>query len=178
MVRLFIFLAAAQLALFVLALISCLAAERVRALPRALWVLFIVVIPLVGPISYFVWGRPVSPPVELVRTMAPPWPFSIIVGFLERANGFHLPFTPKVREGTQAELNKLGQADKVAGVALPEYDASGKDIGCNVAVREDELDDEIISCQHQNDRLLNGNKNQHARSGGVGFVSNKSQRTG
>jgi chromosome segregation ATPase len=43
---------------------------------------------------------------------------------------------------------------------------------------EDELDDEIISCQHQNDRLLNGNKNQHARSGGVGFVNNKSQRTG
>jgi hypothetical protein len=69
MVRLFIFLAAAQLALFVLALISCLAAERVRALPRALWVLFIVVIPLAGPIAYFVWGRPASPPLEgtLVR---------------------------------------------------------------------------------------------------------------
>jgi hypothetical protein len=64
MVRLFIFLAAAQLALFVLALISCLSAEHVRALPRALWVLLIVVIPLAGPIAYFVWGRPASPPLE------------------------------------------------------------------------------------------------------------------
>lgn len=69
MVRLLIFLAAAQLALFVLALISCLSIERVRALPRALWVLLILVIPLAGPIAYFVWGRPVSPPLEgsLVR---------------------------------------------------------------------------------------------------------------
>jgi hypothetical protein len=72
MVRLFIFLAAAQLALFVLALISCLSVERVRTLPRALWVVLIVVIPLVGPIAYFVWGRPASPPLEgsLVRRVA------------------------------------------------------------------------------------------------------------
>jgi hypothetical protein len=69
MVRLFIFLAAAQLALFVLALISCLSVEHVRALPRALWVSLIVVIPLAGPIAYFIWGRPASPPLEgsLVR---------------------------------------------------------------------------------------------------------------
>ena len=73
MVRLFIFLAAAQLALFVLALISCLSAERVRTLPRFAWVLLILLIPLAGPIAYFVWGRPVSPPVEggtLVRRSA------------------------------------------------------------------------------------------------------------
>jgi hypothetical protein len=59
MVRLFVFLAAVQLALFVLALISCLSADRVRALPRALWVLVVLVLPLAGPIAYFVWGRPV-----------------------------------------------------------------------------------------------------------------------
>ncbi|HEY0530798.1 MAG TPA: PLD nuclease N-terminal domain-containing protein [Actinoplanes sp.] len=64
MVRLFIFLAAAQLALFVLALISCLSVERVRTLPRFAWVLLIVVIPLAGPIAYFVWGRPAGPPLE------------------------------------------------------------------------------------------------------------------
>ena len=64
MVRLFIFLAAAQLVLFVLALIGCLSADRVRALPRALWVLVILLVPLAGPISYFVWGRPVAPPRE------------------------------------------------------------------------------------------------------------------
>ncbi len=64
MVRLFIFLAAAQLVLFVLALIGCLSAERVRTLPRPLWVVVILLIPLVGPISYFVWGRPVAAPRE------------------------------------------------------------------------------------------------------------------
>ncbi|MDT4993921.1 MAG: hypothetical protein QOH97_3813 [Actinoplanes sp.] len=64
MVRLFVFLAAAQLVLVVLALISVLSAERVRAMPRALWVFLILVIPLLGAISYFVWGRPVAPPHE------------------------------------------------------------------------------------------------------------------
>jgi hypothetical protein len=64
MVRLFIFLAAVQLVLFVLALISVLSAERVRGVPRAVWVLLILLVPLLGPISYFVWGRPVAAPQE------------------------------------------------------------------------------------------------------------------
>jgi Phospholipase_D-nuclease N-terminal len=62
MVRLFIFLAAAQLVLLVLALIGCLSADRVRTLPRALWVPVILVIPLLGPIAYFAVGRPVRAP--------------------------------------------------------------------------------------------------------------------
>ncbi|WP_436526881.1 PLDc N-terminal domain-containing protein [Actinoplanes sp. HUAS TT8] len=61
MVRLFIFLAAVALVLLILALIGCLSAERVRAMPRVLWVLVVVVIPLAGPIAYFLWGRPVDP---------------------------------------------------------------------------------------------------------------------
>jgi len=64
MVRLFIFLAAVQLVLFVLALIGALSAERVRNAPRAVWVLLILLVPLLGPISYFVWGRPVPAPQE------------------------------------------------------------------------------------------------------------------
>lgn len=64
MVRLFIFLTAAQLVLFVLALISVLSADRVRNLPRPLWVLLIVVLPLLGPIAYLTWGRPPSAPRE------------------------------------------------------------------------------------------------------------------
>ncbi len=64
MVRLFIFLAAAQLVLFVLALISSLSADRVRTLPRVLWVLLILVIPLAGPIAYYLWGRPAPVPHE------------------------------------------------------------------------------------------------------------------
>jgi hypothetical protein len=64
MVRLFVFLAAVQLVLLVLALIGSLSAIRVRTLPRALWVVVILVLPLIGPLSYFLWGRPVSPPQE------------------------------------------------------------------------------------------------------------------
>jgi hypothetical protein len=62
MVRLFILLAAVQLILFALALISCLSADRVRNAPRPLWVLLIVLIPLAGPLAYFGWGRPLPPP--------------------------------------------------------------------------------------------------------------------
>jgi len=64
MVRLFVFLAAVQLVLLVLALIGALSADRVRAMPRALWVLVILLIPLLGPTAYFLWGRPVPPPHE------------------------------------------------------------------------------------------------------------------
>ena len=64
MVRVFVFLAAVQLVLLVLALISSLSADRVRNMPRALWVLAILVVPLIGPVSYFLWGRPVAPPHE------------------------------------------------------------------------------------------------------------------
>src|SRR4029453_9496070 len=64
MVRLFVFLAAAQLVLVVLGLISCLSADRVRAMPRFLWVLVILLIPLIGPAAYFVFGRPLPPPRE------------------------------------------------------------------------------------------------------------------
>lgn len=60
MVRVFVFLAAVQLVLMVLALISCLSAERVRSLPRVVWVLVILLVPLLGPVAYFLLGRPVS----------------------------------------------------------------------------------------------------------------------
>jgi Phospholipase_D-nuclease N-terminal len=62
MVRLFIFLAAAQLVLFMLALISVLSADRVRNAPRFAWVLLIVLVPLLGPVAYFLAGRPTASP--------------------------------------------------------------------------------------------------------------------
>ena len=73
MVRLFVFLAAVQLVLLVLALIGALSADRVRTMPRALWVVAILVVPLLGPIAYFGWGRPLPAPREgrLVRHTAP-----------------------------------------------------------------------------------------------------------
>ena len=64
MVRLFILLAAVQLVLFVLSLISCLSATRVRNAPRVVWVLVILFIPLLGPLAYFLWGRPLPAPEE------------------------------------------------------------------------------------------------------------------
>ena len=76
MVRLFILLAAVQLVLFVLALISVLSADRVRSLPRALWVLLIVILPLAGPILYFFWGRPVPAPAEATPVRRKPRPSS------------------------------------------------------------------------------------------------------
>ncbi|MEV6596853.1 PLDc N-terminal domain-containing protein [Actinoplanes sp. NPDC051346] len=64
MVRLFVFLAAVQLVLLALALIGSLSADRVRAMPRVLWVLVILLVPLLGPLAYFLWGRPLPPPRE------------------------------------------------------------------------------------------------------------------
>ncbi len=50
----------AQLVLAVLALISCLSAEEedIRALPRLVWVLIILLVPIVGPVAWFLAGRP------------------------------------------------------------------------------------------------------------------------
>jgi hypothetical protein len=64
MVRLFVVLAAVQLVLLVLALISALSAPRVRNAPRAVWVLVILLIPLLGPLAYFGVGRPKQAPRE------------------------------------------------------------------------------------------------------------------
>ena len=52
----------AQLVLAVLALISCLSAEEedIRALPRLVWVLVILLIPILGPVAWFLAGRPRS----------------------------------------------------------------------------------------------------------------------
>lgn len=60
MVRLYLLLFVVQIALTVVALISCLSAEEdeIRALPRLIWVLIILFFPLVGSIAWFLAGRP------------------------------------------------------------------------------------------------------------------------
>jgi len=60
MARLSIFVFLAQLVLAVLALISCLSAEdeKIRALPRLVWVLVILLLPIIGPGAWFLAGRP------------------------------------------------------------------------------------------------------------------------
>jgi Phospholipase_D-nuclease N-terminal len=58
--RLFPLLALADLALIVVALIDCLSVEefQIRALPRVVWVFLILLFSPVGPIVWFVAGRP------------------------------------------------------------------------------------------------------------------------
>ncbi len=60
MVRVFVFLAAMELALVVLALISSLSTDKpaVRVMPRALWVAVILVVPILGAVAWFLVGRP------------------------------------------------------------------------------------------------------------------------
>lgn len=77
MARLFLFLFVAHVALAAAALISCLTPEKaqLRALPRAVWILVILFVPLLGPGAYFWAGRPVRPDarpvVERPRPLAP-----------------------------------------------------------------------------------------------------------
>lgn len=62
MVRLYLLLFFAEVALAVVALISCLSADGgdIRALPRIAWVLIILFFPLIGAIAWFAAGRPVT----------------------------------------------------------------------------------------------------------------------
>jgi hypothetical protein len=62
MARVFLFMFAAHVVLLALALISCLSADRqhIRALPRLLWVPLIVLVPVLGPVAWFVLGRPAT----------------------------------------------------------------------------------------------------------------------
>jgi Phospholipase_D-nuclease N-terminal len=60
MARLYVLLFVVQIALAVIALISCLSADddEIRALPRLVWVLIILFFPLIGSIAWFLAGRP------------------------------------------------------------------------------------------------------------------------
>ncbi|BCL16095.1 hypothetical protein GCM10017556_38340 [Micromonospora sagamiensis] len=60
MVRVFLLLVAAQVVLAALALIDCLSAEKhqVRAMPRVVWVPVLLLVPLLGPVAWFLAGRP------------------------------------------------------------------------------------------------------------------------
>ncbi|WP_329108142.1 PLDc N-terminal domain-containing protein [Micromonospora sp. NBC_01699] len=60
MVRLMLFAFVAHVVLAACALISCLSADKadIRALPRFAWVP-IILIPLIGPITWFFAGRPI-----------------------------------------------------------------------------------------------------------------------
>lgn len=60
--RLLVFFALADLAVLVVALIDCLSVPtaEIRALPRLLWVVIIVLFTPIGGVAWFVAGRPVG----------------------------------------------------------------------------------------------------------------------
>ncbi|MFI5845116.1 PLD nuclease N-terminal domain-containing protein [Catenuloplanes sp. NPDC051500] len=60
MARLFALIFLLQIAMAVVALIGCLSAEpgEIRNLPRLLWAAVIVLLPVAGPILWFLAGRP------------------------------------------------------------------------------------------------------------------------
>ena len=78
MARLFVLLFLAQVVLAACALVSCLSAEdgEPRVLARLTWVLVILLIPLIGPIAWFLAGRHAGR-----ATAGGSWPF---VRFPER----------------------------------------------------------------------------------------------
>ncbi|MEV6845222.1 PLD nuclease N-terminal domain-containing protein [Actinoplanes sp. NPDC051411] len=63
MIRLYSMFFLLDLVLMVVALIDCLSAEEfaIRALPRVVWVFLILLFSPVGPIAWFVAGRPARP---------------------------------------------------------------------------------------------------------------------
>ena len=63
MIRLYSLFVLIDLALLVVALISCLSAEEseIRALPRIAWVFLILLFSPIGAIAWFVAGRPARP---------------------------------------------------------------------------------------------------------------------
>ena len=64
-------LALASLLFAAIALISCLSVEdkrAIRRMPRGLWVLVILLVPLAGPITWFLAGRP-----PIIRTAPIGW---------------------------------------------------------------------------------------------------------
>lgn len=64
MARVFIFLTLASMLLTAAALISVLSVEdkrRIRGLPRLIWVILILFVPIFGSIGYFMTGRPLRP---------------------------------------------------------------------------------------------------------------------
>jgi len=69
-----------ELALLVYCLIDCIQSDEgsVRNLPKTLWVLLIIFLPIVGSVAWLVVGRPLGAPTRSV-----PWPSTRTAGFPE-----------------------------------------------------------------------------------------------
>lgn len=73
MFRAVVLLSLAAVLLAALAVISCLSVEdkrKISLLPRFVWMLIILLVPVFGPVAWFVFGRPA--PAQ-TPTFVPPW---------------------------------------------------------------------------------------------------------
>ena len=76
MYRAAVLLSLASVLLAALALISCLSVEdksTIRGMPRFAWVLVILLLPLAGPVAWFLTGRPVRPGQSRFGWSVPGW---------------------------------------------------------------------------------------------------------
>lgn len=91
-------LALASVLLAAIALISCLTVENkrvIRRMPRALWIGAILLVPLAGPIAWFVSGRPLT-----IRPARTGW---------RLLRGFREPPRPAAPDDDPNFLRSLGQ---------------------------------------------------------------------
>jgi hypothetical protein len=105
--RLFPLFALLDVALIVIALIDCLSVEEheIRALPRVAWVFLILLFSPVGPIAWFIAGRPqrgTAGPAAASRVARTPLPPDYDPDFLRR-------MTTRSRE--DEEMLRLWEAD-------------------------------------------------------------------
>jgi hypothetical protein len=73
MARLLVFAVIAAVVLTVFAVVDCALTERrrVRALPRWAWILIALLIPVIGPVLWFVIGRGPARPRPVTRVIGP-----------------------------------------------------------------------------------------------------------
>jgi hypothetical protein len=102
-----------ELAMLVYCLIDCIQSPstQVRNLPKVVWVLLIVVLPLVGGIAWLVAGRPLASATRQV-----PWPSTRTAGFPEDER-------PRGPDDDPAFLSRIDRPDTKHEELLSQWEA-------------------------------------------------------
>ena len=124
-----------SLGLFIFAVLDCITSDRsqCRILPKALWFLIIVLIPIVGPLAWLLLGRPAKPSEHPAGRMParpdsspPPRPSRRPLGpdddprFLEMTGGPAHAAPPRARS-TKPEPVKPAETPKEPEASAPEH---------------------------------------------------------
>jgi hypothetical protein len=118
MARLYVGLVIAAIVFTILAVVDCVLTERdaVRALPKPLWLLVVILLPVIGGLLWFVIGR--GPARLAVRRRPPP---DDDPDFSRRAHGPSAPPRPALEEHPRVIEEDLASHD-----ADPEDEAEGR----------------------------------------------------